>query len=159
MKRLSTSDREFLDAVQSIFAAPEVLVVVRYVYGAGNRDFLILKNMTEFNRLLGRLRRRDSVVVMKSFRKIKEGMVDQAFIEAATAVYPKGGNWILIGKDNFKHTADRAYAFSEGEVNEGLRDRLGNHVCIIDEPNYISDDYSIGAYIPDEDGIVRPGAY
>jgi len=69
MKRLSTSDGEFLDAVQGIFAAPEVLVVVRYVYGAGNRDFLILKNMTGFNGLLGKLRRRDSVVVMKSFQK------------------------------------------------------------------------------------------
>ncbi len=159
MKRLSTSDGEFLDAVQGIFAAPEVLVVVRYVYGAGNRDFLILKNMTEFNRLLGRLCNRDSVVVMKSFQKIKEGIVDQAFIEGAAAVYKTGANWVLIGKENFEHTAGRAYAGSEGELREELQDRLGNHVCIVDEPNYISDEHSIGAYVPDEDGIVRPGAY
>src|ERR1700722_876622 len=103
MKRLSTSDREFLDAVRNIFAAPEVLVVIRYVYGAGNRDFQILKHLTEFDMLLGKLRNRDSVVVMKSFQKIKEGNVDQAFIDAAAAMYPRGGNWILIGKDNFEH--------------------------------------------------------
>jgi len=159
MKRLSTSDREFLDGVQNIFVAPEVLVVVRYVYGAGKRDFLILKNMTAFNRLLETLRSRDSVVVMKSFPKIKEGRVDQAFIEAAAAVYRTGANWILIEKDNFEHIAHFAYGGSEGEVREELGDRSGKHVCIVDEPNYISDEHSIGAYMPDEDGIIRPGAY
>jgi hypothetical protein len=159
MKRLSTRDGEFLDAVQSLFAAPEVLVVVRYVYGAGNRDFLILKNMSEFHSLIGKLRNRDSVVVMKSFQKIKEGIVEHAFIEAAAAVYRMASNWILIGKDNFEHTAEWAYAGSEAELREELQDRLGNYVCIVDEPNYISDEHSIGAYVPDEDGIVRPGAY
>lgn len=158
MRKLSTRDKEFLDAVQNIFAAPEVLVVVRYVYGAGNRDFLILKNMTEFHTLLGKLRTRDSVV-MKSFQKIKEGKVDEAYIKSAVAIYPKKANWVLIGKSNFEHTSGWAHAESEGELREGLQDRLGNYVCIVAEPNYISDEYSIGAYIPDEDGIVRPGAY
>ena len=76
---------------------------------------------------------------MKSFQKIKEGNVDQAFIEGAAAAYPKGCNWVLIGKDNFEHTADWAYAGSEAELREELRDKLGNQVCIVDEPNYISD--------------------
>jgi hypothetical protein len=159
MKGLSASDREFLDAVKNIFAAAEVLVVVRYVYGAGRRDFLILKNITEFQRLIGGLRTRDSVVVMKSFQKIKEGKVDEAFIEAAAAIYPTGANWILIGKDNFEYTPGFAYASSDEELRENLQDRLGNHVFIVDEPNYISDDQSVAAYIPDEDGVVRPGAY
>jgi hypothetical protein len=88
--RLSTSERSFLEAVERIFAAPEVLVVVRYTYGGGSRNFLILKDISELNGLINGLRRRDSVVVMKSFQKIKEGKVDQAFIEAAAAAYPKG---------------------------------------------------------------------
>jgi hypothetical protein len=45
MRRLGTSEKDFQDAVQLIFAAPEVLVVVRYVYGGGKRDFLILRVM------------------------------------------------------------------------------------------------------------------
>jgi hypothetical protein len=53
---VSTNDRLFLDAVKRIFLAPEVLVVIRYVYAAGNRDFLILKNMDEFHNLLAGLR-------------------------------------------------------------------------------------------------------
>src|SRR5438128_2455246 len=105
MKRTSTTDNSFLDAIQRLFTALEVLVVVRYVYGGGRRDFLILKNISEFHSLIGRLRRRDSIVVMKSFQKIKEGKVDQIFLEAAVAAYPKGSHWILIGRDNFEHTA------------------------------------------------------
>jgi hypothetical protein len=158
MRTLSTNEEDFLRRVRSVFAAPEVLVVVRYVYGAGSRDFLILRNMGELQSLIGKLRNRDSVVVMKSFEKIKEGTVDQAFIEAAAAAFKKGC-WILLGKDNFKHTAPWAYAESEGELREELQNRLGNHVCIVDEPNYISDEHSISAYVPDDDGTVRPGAY
>jgi hypothetical protein len=159
MRRLNTSEEDFLDVVQRIFAAPEVLVVVKYVYGAGRRDFLILRKMSEFHELISNLRTRDSVVVMKSFQKIKEGMVHQSFIEAATAAYRKGSNWILIGRDNFEHTAAWAYAESESELREELQDRLDNHVCIVAEPHYNDDKHSIRAYVPDSDGVVRPGAY
>jgi hypothetical protein len=159
MKRLSTTDKLFLDPVQNVFEAPEVLVVIRYVYGAGNRDFLILRDMTEFDSLLGALRCRDSVIVMRSFKKIKDGRVDQAFLEGALEKYSEGTSWIIVGEDNFEHTADWAYAESRDELTEELQDRMGNHVIIVAEPDYINDDDSISAYVPDEDGIVRPGAY
>jgi hypothetical protein len=159
MRRLGTSEKDFQDAVPLIFAAPEVLVVVRYVYGGGKRDFLILRAMSEFHQLLGTLWARDSVVVMNSFRKIREGKVDRGFIESAAAACTKGSSWVLIGKDNFEHTPASAYAESEAEVREELQDRLGNHVCIVDEPDYISDEHSINGYIPDSDGVVRPGSY
>jgi hypothetical protein len=125
---------------------------------AGSRSFHILKNFGELKSLIGTLGNRDCVVVMKSFEKIMEGRVDHHFIEAATAAYKKGC-WILIGKDTFKDTAPWASAESEGELREELQDRIGNHVSIVQEPNYISDEHSIAAYVPDDDGSVRPGAY
>jgi hypothetical protein len=96
---------------------------------------------------------------MKSFQKTKQGKFDEKFLEEATALYMKGNHWILIGNDNFEHKAGFGYAESEAELREELLDRMGNHVCIVDEPNCMSEEDSVAAYAPDEDGIVRPGAY
>ena len=159
MERLSTRDKNFLEAVHNIFAAPEVLVVVRYVYGAGARDFLILKDVSDFHNLLSGLRPRDSVVVMKSFGKIMEGTVDQSFIAAAVAAYTKNSCWILIRRGDVRDERGFGYGGSSGEIREELEDWAGKPVCIVDEPNYLSAEHSIGAYVPDDDGVVRPGAY
>ncbi|MDB6023829.1 MAG: hypothetical protein JWM68_52 [Verrucomicrobiales bacterium] len=93
-------------------------MVVRYANDSGSKDFLLLQDMTDLEKLLGTLRSRDSVVVMKSSQKIKQGNVDEAFIETASSLFPEKGNWILIGKDHFKHTAAWAYVESELELRK-----------------------------------------
>ena len=159
MKSLSALDKKFINEVKKVFEVPEVLIVSRYVYGDGNRDFIILDDMAEFDKLIKKLRNKDSVIEMKSFDKIREGTIDQRFIDRILPIYSEGATWIILGPDNFEHTSNWAYAESKDELNEELKNRLGNHVCIVREPEYISDSSSIEAYVPDEDGIVRPGAY
>lgn len=135
------------------------MVLVRYVYGAGSRDFLLLGSADEFRSLIDSRRSRDSITVMKSFRVVDEGAVTECFVSRSIRNYPEGESWILIGPDNFQHTSDWAFAESKAELEEELGGRLGNDVCIIEEPDFLADAHSINAYVPDPDGEVRLGAY
>jgi hypothetical protein len=159
MDALSTTDGTFQQAVQDLLGSGEILVVVRYVYGAGAREFFFFKEMAEFRTTITRLRRRDSVVVMKSFRDVIAGTVDAQFVEAAAELYRPGEDWVVIDYDAPKFMAKNYYASSKKGLLEELEQVRSHRVRIIQEPNYISAEHSIGAYIPDPDGVVRPGAY
>lgn len=159
MTPLSAFDPAFLRDVEHLLGAGQILVVVKYAYGAGSRDFLFLNDMSEFRGLLSRLRRRDSVVVMKSFRKVIEGRVDAALIDAAQAAYPEGACWIVLDRNPPKYATSNFPAECRGDLIAELSDLMGGDVCILEEPHYTSAEESIRAYIPDEDGSVRPAAY
>ena len=156
----SIKDPTFLsESLRVLEASGRILVLVRYVYGAGSSDFFLLESADEFRSLIDGRRSRDSITVMKSFRVIDEGAVTEDFLSKLIRTYPEGENWILIGPDNFEHTLDWAFAESKSELKEELEGRLGREVCIVEEPDFVSDSYSINAYVPDPDGEVRPGAY
>jgi hypothetical protein len=160
MTPTSTRDSGFLSDVKQLMDCNHrVLVVVRYVYAAGSKDFILLESMEQFSELLTRLKERDSVIVFKSINVVNEGTVDRNFIEDSILKYPQGASWVLIGPDNYDYTADWAYAESKSELAEELEDRIGNVVCIINEPEYMSEEFTVAAYVPDLDGNVRPGAY
>ena len=160
MVATSTQDPAFLDEVRQLASNnEEILILVRYVYGAGSRDFVLLDSMTKFSDLLQCCRERDSVTVMKSFNVICRGIVTDDFIVSAIADYESDKSWILIGGDNYEYTADWAFAESEAELKEELDARLGNEVCIVSEPDHWSETDAMTAYVPDSDGVVRPGAY
>lgn len=159
MRLLRTTDQAFLDGVEEIFRAGEVLVVVRYAYGAGNREFLILESFPKFEAVLAQLRKRDSVIAMRSFDHLLQGKVNRELIDAANAAYTPGDAWILVGEDNYDYTSNWAYAESHDELKEELEARVGRSVTIVAEPNYVCDEETISAYVPDDDGVVRPGAY
>lgn len=159
MTALSTTDETFQQAVQDLLASGEILVVIRFVYGAGAREFLFFRDISEFRATLTRLRRRDSVVVMKSFRDVIAGTVDAQFIDAAAALYREGEYWVLLDDDAPNYVTKEYYVSDRAELVETLEDIPGHRVRIIEEPEYSSVQHSIGAYVPDPDGVVRPGAY
>ena len=45
------------------------------------------------------------------------------------------------------------------ELKEEIEDRIGNQTYIFAEPDWFDDENTIHSYVPDEDGVVRPGAY
>jgi hypothetical protein len=159
MTPLGADDPEFLQDVERLLGAGELLVVVKRAFGGGQRDFLFFNSMSEFHGLLGRLRHRDCVVVMKSFRKVIEGQVDAALIDAAQAAYREGACWILLDKNPPRHQASYFPAECRGDLLEELGELIGRDVLIIEEPKYASEADSLRAYVPDENGSVRPAPY
>ncbi len=134
-------------------------MLVRYVYAAGNRDFFLLESFQEFKDLLASCKNADSVIAMKSFRPILEGVVDNRFLAQALAAYEQGGYWLLIGPDIFPHTPDWAFGQSADEVQEELETRLGNRVCIVEEPDWFDETQTIGGFVPNSEGKIQLGAY
>lgn len=160
MTASSTRDPHFIREVNRLLDRKgHILVVVRYVYGAGSKNLVLIESMQQFEALLEPLRARDSVVVMMSFDVVNEGAVDVDFIKASVAKYSSGSDWVIIGPDKHEYTNCWAYASSESELKEELESRIGKSVCIVSDPDYVSDESSIAAYVPDLDGVVRPGAY
>jgi hypothetical protein len=98
---------------------------------------------------------------MKSFTLLERGIATPRFINEVMQNLdkPLGSEWLVIGKTNDKYLENWNWAATKEELIDEIKDRMGNEVTILEEPDWISDETSINAYVPDDDGVVRPGAY
>lgn len=162
MDAISTTSPVFIQgSIRLLWATGELLVMIRYPYSAGSRDFLLVREEAELRRLLHDRKPRDLVTVMKSFTLLKRGIVTRRFIEDSvrTLKKPAEGDWLVIGCTNDKYLEDWDFAESRRDLKEALEVRIGREVSILDEPDWTNPGAFIDAYSPDPDGIVRPGAY
>ena len=158
--KTSVSDSDFQAKIRQIFhAQARLAVLIRYAYRAGGRDFYLLSRLESLEELIGGCKERDLVTVFATVRIIAEGVVDDDFAAALEARLNAGEKWMLIGGDNGDGTPEWDFAETEEELRGGLDSRVGMAVSIIEEPDWVTEGLSVSAYIPDRDGIVRPGAY
>lgn len=162
MNYRSIFDNDFISEAKRILADNgELLILIQYPYSAGNRDFFIINSPDKLDSLISERKPSDCVTVMRSFITLKHGVVDHSFIKDSldSLTEPTNGDWLIIGEDNFEHTANWAFAENIDELKEELNGRIGNEVYILEEPDWNNDEMSITAYAPCSDGIVRPAAY
>ena len=162
MEPKSTTTPDFINEALNILKQNgEILVVIRFPYMAGSKDFFIIKNENDFRQLLRNRKPKDSVTVMKSFSLLERGRATPEFITKVmqNLEKPAGLEWLVIGKTNDKYLDNWNWAETKEELKAEIEDRMGNEVTILEEPDWISDETSINAYAPDDDGVVRPGAY
>ncbi len=139
--------------------SPRVLVLLRYAYAAGSRDFIFLKTLGEFEKLVAGLAPRTSVIVMKSVSLIFGGRIEAELVETALSGYQETSSWLIMATASTSLPADWAFAGSRVELRDEVEFRLGEEIAVVEEPDWHCDGKSIAAYVPDPDGIVRLGAY
>ena len=160
MELLTTKNKEFRRIACTIIEeSGEILVLLRYPYAAGLRDYFVFKSCDEFDRFLHERKPKDSILLFRSFRTIKDGVVTEKFIDDVLPEM-KGANsvdWVAM----FPVPNDTRWTYenTKEELTEALTAGLGRHVRIFDEPDWFDEDLVIHAYVPDTDGHVRPGAY
>ena len=157
----STLDPTFIETAHRWLSADdETLVLLRYPNSAGNRDFVRCVNGGEFDALVASQRAKTSVIVIRNCRLLKRGIVDEAFIDFTASSLPNAtGDWLLIGSCNDKTLGDWTFCEDRAELRGNLRDRVGLETFIFAEPDWFDEIDTISAYVPDADGIARPGAY
>jgi hypothetical protein len=91
-------------------------------------------------------------------------VVDDAFIADCLATIPDGVEYVIVeaeprvaGACSWFH---QETGTSHKELRESLEEERGEVVLAGEYPPWLDDsDWIMTAYVPDSDGIVRPGAY
>lgn len=155
----NTEDQHYLAIVNALFqTASRVLVLIRYAGGAGSRQFLMLPSFDSFLAQLKKCKAQDDVTVMFSYQIVREGVVDQRFSEHVMAQYNVDDEWLII-EEMDQCGGPYSQIDCREELAAELLDLYGEKVCIVVDPDWMDDEKAIHAYLPDPDGIVRPGAY
>jgi hypothetical protein len=162
---IATTSREFLSTVKSWFGTrDEILLLIRYAYAAGNRDIEIISTAQDFAKRLAQLAPRTSITAFRDHTLPLRGVVDDAYIADCLATIPDGVEYVIV---ETKPRVDGACSWfhqetgtSHKELRESLEEERGEVVMAGEFPPWLDDsDGIVTAYVPDSDGIVRPGAY
>lgn len=161
----SSTDRTFLATLESWFDdRRELLLMIRYPYAAGDREFEFFSSFQSLAERIRGLRRKTSIIAFRQPQLSLRGIVADAFIARCLSSIPDGSEYLVVETD--RRVADGrswthdASGVSHAELRDDLEDCRSAPVAVGLYPNWVEDSNDvISAYVPDEDGIVRPGAY
>lgn len=138
-----------------------ILILVRYPFHAGNKDFFLFKSTAALERFFQQREPKESISIFTQLEKRFEGWVNQNFHSEILARMdqPKYTDWILISTENLSKNNHWYYLEGKRELEEELSSQIGNWVYIIEDPAYLDEKVISHAYVPDLDGKVRPGVY
>lgn len=142
----------------------EILVLIRYAYAGGSKSFEFFSSFEALSERLKSLPAQTSVIVFRQPQLLLRGTVDDAFIEACLDYLPDGSEYLVTeltprvyGRVSWLHYGDGE---SHSELREELEDLRGISVAAGLYPPWLVDtDDVISALVPDEHGVVKPGAY
>jgi hypothetical protein len=170
MEYVKTTDHRFLSRVESwIDKRGEVLALIKYANAAGSRDFTFFNDVREFRSKLERLPPNTWVIVYGEPQLPLRGRVDDALITAALELIPDGNEYLVVSlektveqyppnyrREYYEETAGETH----WELKEALEEFRGRPVGVGLFPPWPDDsEDTVEAFVPDEKGEVRPGAY
>ena len=161
----ASTDKRFLGTLEEwIRSQRELLVLIRYPYAGGNKSFEFFSSAAALHERLRQLPPRTSVIAFRQPQLPLRGIVDDGFIESCLRNIPEGSEFVVV--ETAQRTFGRAAWFHDmagethAELREALEDSRGNTVAAGLYPPWLKDDPDvISSYVPDEDGVVRLGAY
>jgi len=161
----ASTDKTFLDTLERWLSSErEILVLFRYAYAAGDRSFEFFSSPAALFERLRQLRRRTSVTAFRQAQLPVRGIVNDEFIESCMRTIPEGSEFLVV--ETVQRTAGRMSWFhnmageTHAELREALEDSRGSPVAVGLYPPWLNDGPDVvTTYVPDEDGVVRPGAY
>ncbi len=135
----------------------ELFVFSRYL---ANKSYYHLHSEGEWKNFLSTRKAKEALTLFKRpFVEVQRGVVDEAFVQALQAKLsqtPKV-DWVLMGREEAGPWS--TWVSNEQEVREMLEDERGTDLVILEDQDWFDEAITIHAYVPDEDGTVRPGSY
>jgi hypothetical protein len=161
----STTDPIFLGTLESwLHNQPEVLVLIRYSYAAGSREFRLFTSLGDFSEALRQLPHLASVIVFRQPQLPIRGVVDDAFIAKCLQNISNGTEYLVTETVRRVYGHGSWFHYGSGVSHAELRDDLeecrGAPVAAGLYPAWLEDTKDvISAVVPDEHGIVKSGIY
>jgi hypothetical protein len=161
----ASTDETFLGTLEDwLRGQREILVLIRYPNAGGKKSFEFFCSPAALFERLRQLPPRTSVIAFRQPQLPLRGIVDDGFIESCVRSIPEGSEFLVV--ETAQRTYGRASWFHDmagethAELREALGDSRGNAVAVGLYPPWLKDHPDvISSYVPDEDGMVRLGAY
>jgi hypothetical protein len=162
---MATTSPEFLSAVEPWFGAKqEILLLIRYPNATGNRDIELISTFDAFRVRIASLAPKTSITAFRDHTLPLRGTVDDSFVARCLSAIPDGVEYVIAetkpkvaGSHSWIHYETGT---SHKELLESLEEERGQSVVAGEYPPWLDDsDGVVTAYVPDSDGIIRPGAY
>ncbi len=163
MDGYSTNDENYLAIVKNLIKEKnEILITVRNPYQAGNKDLFLINSFEAFKSIIAKREPQDLIIIDNSFKKVAQGIASRDFIkllidkieiqenEDLVVIFPEFNGNSEYWKDYFEN---------KEELEDYLKANMDQYVVVYIEPHELEEDKMIYAYVPDSDGIIRPGRY
>lgn len=159
LEKENTENPDFKkNALRILRENAHLIIFTRY---SANKQFYHIKSEKEFDEFLKTRLNKESLTLFKNkFTIINSGIVNQNFIQEVKAKInqEKEIDWVAIGKEK-DNSQWSAFIANEEEFEEVIEDELDREIIIIEDQDWLNEDITIHAYVPDDDGVVRPGSY
>jgi hypothetical protein len=161
----STADTQFLKTLENwLTTETEILLLFRYSHAGGNKSFEFFATFAALSDRLHQLPPKSYVTAFRRPQLPLRNVVDDAFIDQCLSVIQDGQEVLVV--ETVSRSAGRHSWFHNeaGETHEELRETLedsrGSPVAVGEYPPWLDElpDVLSGC-VPDEDGVVRIGAY
>ncbi|WP_298508393.1 hypothetical protein [uncultured Kordia sp.] len=141
----------------------QVLAFVRIPNAANTNYYFFLKSMKDVESLLNNSNPSDSITIFKSIDILDSGIITEAFIKTiltTTSNYSFDPELVVTTHYNHelqKEDAEHEYAESTNQLKEVLTKLMGIYITLIKEPDFLDDENTFHIYVPDKNGISKPG--
>lgn len=170
---VSTAEPVFLHVVSSVLRdSPPLFGLIRYANAAGSKDYFILRSQDDFDAMLGRCRAKDSISIFFAPSLPIRGVTDDSTLDQTLELFEQ----VAESPDSDDLTEIDVVRLDSPEAEldashldffcsaEEIREWFAKHPNVpvaIGQLDFCKEngDEVVSAYVPDADGIVRPGAY
>jgi len=160
MQNQSAFSKDFRFEAKQIFDRQgEFLLLIHYPSSAGNRDYFYFTTFENFQDFLSQRKAKERLFIFKATDVVKRGKASEEFISEVvdSLEQPKNTDWLIIfppgNYDRWQYCEDMQ------ELLQELWEYQDQQVVIMEDPLYQASEDMVIAYVPDSDGVVRPGVY
>jgi hypothetical protein len=165
---VSTNNPKFSALVDDHFENNELIIVlIRYANSAGAKDYLLVRTKDEFDKLLQQLRSKTSITVFFESAFALKGISNAELRNKTKKLFCEEheeyeGLDIICTDPKLGEKIERDIMFMQKlEVIDEWLERHHGYQVFIGTMKFWCDNNKdfLTAYVPDDDGVVRPGAY
>ncbi len=143
---------------------PEILVMFRYPNVGGAKDYELHSSMSTLSNRLLNVPPQTSVIAFRKPQLQIRGVVTPALVTAALSAIPGGSEFLLVEAVPTIAGSHSWYRNASGETHaelmEELESSMGRPILCGAYPPWLHDGPDVvSGYVPDQNGVVKPGAY
>lgn len=158
----STKDLDFIvEGIELLAKNKEILILIYYHHGIGNRDFLLVKTRHRFKEIINDLNPSDELTIFKSPNILYRNIIDQKALKYVDEKIKKckNGDWLVISETKNSKNEEWDFFDNIADLKSFLKGEKNKEVTIFCEPNWKIDKEFIRAYSPNKSGEINKGKY
>jgi hypothetical protein len=165
LRPISSKDKAFTNTLELwLLNQREILVLIRFSGAAGAKSFEFFSEFSTLSERLGQLAPHTSIIAFRQPQLPFRGVVNDQFISNCLNSIPDGSEFLLV--ETVRRKAGQTSWFHEAagetssELREALEDSRGSPVAVGLYPPWQENSADVVCgIVPDDHGVVKPGAY